>query len=105
MPCVERVKLRLTVRIAAGLILAATASADAQRGDPLCESNHSCPYHRFCALAATDYPPGTHIEVECQWPMANTLIDCPGGVGPAVIARWKPFDPQCASPYTNRRQR
>lgn len=103
MPGVERVKLRTIVRVAA-VLLAATASADAQRGDPLCESNHSCPYHRFCALAALDYPPGTHIMVRCQWPMTDIMIDCPGGVGPAVVAHWQPYDSLCAHAYTNRQR-
>lgn len=102
-------KLRL---LAAGILLAATATADAQRGDPLCEATHSCPYHRFCALAAEDYPPGTHLMVRCEWPYAANrglhdyvMIDCPGGSGPAVIAHWRPYDPDCSHPFTNKAKR
>jgi len=95
-------KLRL---LAAGLILAATATADAQQ----CEGP-TCPYRRFCAIAQADYPPGTHVVIECRWPYAAgrgyddvVRLDCPG-FGAAVVARWRPYDQTCSHPFTDRRR-
>ncbi len=103
-------RLRTIVRIAAWLILAAITPADAQQGDPLCEANRSCPYHRFCSLARADYPPGTHVQIRCEWPLASVgriddyvLIDCPG-FGPPVLSHWRPYDQDCQHPFTNRRR-